>query len=531
MKFLFHNGVLGSLDQTTDPSDSLLVVDGVIADIGSYHKLKLSTDSKTEYINLEGKMLLPGLTDNHTHIGQWLKIKTGVSLENARSCNDIQQLLQDFIRKQTTSELEKQRWIAGYGLHKHLIKDYQNLDRKFLDHLPIQQPFAITTFDFHTKIVNSKALDVADITATTNDPEGGRIGRDSHGKPNGILYEKACNLISDVMPSATEIFLDSARLSSALQQLYTNGITSLHSMERFLDYQRVKDLLIGKLRVCWHIYHEDVDELIKNQITSYQGCQFSKFGTVKLFLDGSLGSETAFLSRPYNNNPENRGFPILEQGQLTEILSILFSNGLAVSVHTIGDSSTDLFLSSFEELKLKTDIAIPVGNRLEHLQFLNHSQIERISQHDLYCSMQPIHLSFDIPVIKKLCHPDLIKLAYPFSTMLQNRCRIGFGSDAPIADINPFLGVYYAVTRHYEDSVNYKGWTLGESICVDDALLAYTLRGAEGSLSSHYRGSLELGKRADLIVIKNYADKPSDYWREAKSYFTMIDGLVVHNQL
>jgi predicted amidohydrolase YtcJ len=531
MKHLFYNGNVITMDPTGRVADAILIEGNTISDVGSYHSLKPEADSKTIKIDLKGKTLLPGFIDNHTHLGEWMKRKTSANLESALCCDDVRKIFVKYRKKLKIHSEPQNCWLIGYGLHKHKLSDYNLINRKFLDSISPDLPLVLATFDLHTKCCNSIALKIAGITNQSSDPHGGSVGRFADGSPNGFLYEKACSLINDYLPQAQDISEANELFTSALEELYSYGLTGVHSMENYRSYLKSQDDLRDKLRICWHIYHEDKGDVIANGHRSYTGDEFSKFGTIKLFIDGALGSESAYISRPYTNNKDNYGYPIIYKEELTKILEDLFSNRLAVSVHSIGDSSTEIFLNSFEEIRNNKKIEIPSGNRLEHLQFLSKDQIARIASLNLYCSLQPVHLSFDIPVIKELCSPDLHPMAYPFSTLLKNKCRLGFGSDAPIADINPFQGIYYALTRADSSSPENKGWFAEESLNSIQAIAGYTIGGAEGALSNHRLGSLERGKLADLIVLEDFENKPAEYWKDAKSLLTMIDGKIVYSQL
>lgn len=299
-------------------------------------------------------------------------------------------------------------------------------------------------------------------------------------------------------------------------------------MENYADYLNYKDLFEQNLRVCWHIYDEDIEKVINNNHRSYSGDEFSKFGTIKTFLDGSLGSSSALLSK-YDHETEENFSLLLGKDEIRDLLFKCRENNLGLSFHSIGDKSTKILLDIIEQIYPDEKKISPLI-RLEHLQFLNEHDIARIKKRGLYCSMQPYHISFDIPIIES-SHPSLRDIAYPLSLFFDYGCDLGFGSDSPVADINPFAGIYSAITRKSDLDPQNESWTPQYCLTPTQALYGYTSGASIGSQSRSSLGTLKPGKIADMIVIDDYRQQPPEFWLQAHSYLTMINGRIVYNEL
>jgi hypothetical protein len=571
MKTLFHNGLIKTMEPAAcssrnydEPGEksklsgnrlptALLVENSKIRDIGETRQLlEEHTDGKTLRIDLKGRMLLPGFIDNHTHFFEYLKTERGVELKNAASLKDIKDLIETHLLKTSSAsaaaaninagmeadnpparKLNETEWIYCYNLEKHKIKDYGDLDIRFLDSISPDFPLVIQSKDYHTRCCNSAALNLIGIDRMTPDPAGGKIGRFSNGEPDGFLFEKAWTLLTDylkknIAPHSVKTNITSA-LPAALKKIYRYGITGLHCMENYNNYQAFRDIFDHKLRVCWHIYDEDIEEVIADKLISYSGSDFRRFGTIKTFLDGSLGSSTALLSTAIDGNNSTSASLLLEENELRELILKCKNNGLGLSVHSIGDLSTKIFLNLIDELYPKGEKVSPLI-RLEHLQFIDAHDRCRIKERGIYCSLQPYHISFDITLIESL-PSSLRDIAYPLAELFSLNCLTGFGSDAPIAEINPFWGIYCALTRKADLDPLRDSWTPHQRLTTEQALHGYTYGAALGSLSHKTLGSLTIGKAADLIVIDDYRQQPPEYWLEAKSYLTMINGRIVYNEL
>ncbi len=516
---------------TMDPElgvhDSLLIENNRIKELG-VPELSKSNDSSILKIDLKGKVLLPGFIDNHTHILEYLKEERIVDLKGTENLTEIADRIKAFLRKiPERQHIESStNWIICRNLDQSNIRDYNELDRQFLDRICSKYPVVLQSKDLHTRCCNSTALKYIGIDSKTPDPSGGKIGRRPDGTPDGFLYEKAWILVERFLKHNSP-YDYRASLSSGLNKLYRYGLTAVHTMENFSDFRQYADLFVDKLRVCWHIYDEDIDDVIDQGLTSYTGTEFKKFGTIKSFLDGALGSSTAFLSISDDSSSSSASL-LIEEDALINLIQKCRNNNLGLSFHSIGDKSTTVLLDVIDRLYSRGRVSPML--RLEHLQFLNSDDIERIRERGIYCSLQPYHISFDIPIIDKK-HRSLRNIAYPLKVIFDKGCRVGFGSDAPIADINPFTGIYSAITRKVHLDPAEESWLSEFLITPEQSINGYTRSGAYGSDSQKERGTLTPGKLADMIVIEDYRNKPADYWLEARSYLTIIDGKICYNEL
>jgi len=516
---------------TMDPGSgvhgSLLIERNRIKDVGVTES-SLFRDPTILKIDLRGKILLPGLIDNHTHILQYLKEEMYIDLLGAGNLKEIAERIEVFLKRVPESRKAEPltNWIICRNLNRNNISDYRDLNRQFLDSVSNEYPIVLQSRDLHTRCCNTIALNLIGIDSTTPDPAGGRIGRENDGTPDGFLYEKAWVMVEQFIKNNAP-FDYATSLSAALNKLYRYGLTSLHTMENFSDFEQYADIFVDKLRVCWHIFDEDIDKVIEHELRSYSGDEFKKFGTIKSFLDGALGSSTALLSI-YDDPDSSVASLLIEEDEISDLLKKCRSNKLGLSFHSIGDRSTTLLLDIID--KLYTDKRVSPMLRLEHLQFVNNRDIERIRRRGIYCSLQPYHISFDIPVIEGK-HRSLRDIAYPLKTIFSKGCQVGFGSDAPIADISPFTGIYSAITRKADLNSDNESWMPEFLVTPEQSIDGYTRGGSYGSGSQNDIGTLTPGKLADMIVIEDFRNKPAEFWLEAKSYLTIIDGKIRYNEL
>lgn len=539
MKTLFYNGTIMTMDPVIGDAESLLVEEDSIQAVGTYKELK-SSKNIGRRINLQGKVVLPGFIDNHTHFYQYLKEESSISLSKALSLRDIGLIIGKNLPSASLFDDPKAKnqavshpgencscWIVCSNLEQHRISDYDNLDRFFLDSITRVFPLVILSKDHHTICCNSLALRIIGIEKSTPEPPGGKIGRLSDGTPDGFLYEKAWVLLYNVLKKSEKSELES--LSSVLNKLYRLGITGLHTMENYDTYIENRDSFINRLRVCWHIYDDDIDKVIENNHISYQGNEFTRFGTIKTFLDGTLGSGTALLSLYPDKETASENYLTIDEEELTELVLKCRRSNLGLSFHSIGDKSTKIILNILNRIYGDKQAISPMI-RFEHLQFIDVSSLNRIKKHGIYCSLQPNHMDFDIPLIEKR-YSKMRNLAYPLSSFFTTGCKTGFGSDAPIADINPFTGIYCAITRNTAQDSHIRDWTPQYLLSPEQAVYGYTAGAAEGSLSHSRLGTLKPEKLADLIVIDDFRKESPEFWLDAHSYLTMINGDIKHNEI
>jgi predicted amidohydrolase YtcJ len=380
-------------------------------------------------------------------------------------------------------------------------------------------------------VVNTRALERAGITAATPDPPGGTIVRDERtGEPTGVLKDEAMSLVFRVMPAASPAERDEA-LRRAQQHALERGVTMVHDMGEWADLETYRRAhAAGTLRMRVYSFvplsaWERLRDLVNGE---GRGDDLLRWGGLKGFVDGSLGSTTAWFYEPYLDEPATSGLMVTDTAQLRHWIAAADAAGLQVAVHAIGERANDWLLDAFAAAASANG---PRDRRfrIEHAQHLSPAAIERFARMDVLPSMQPYHAIDDGRWAAKRIGPDRIERTYAFRSLLDSGARLMFGSDWTVAPIEPLLGIYAAVTRRTTDGANPDGWVPAQKISVDEALRAYTAANAWGAFMEDRLGTVQPGRLADLVVLSDDPRRidPAGI-PDVRVDFTIVGGDIVH---
>ena len=524
---LLYNAKIHTLNPRQPLASALLINhhhphEGRILAIGESQQLLSEFGGKAEQENLNGRTILPGLTDSHIHLRHYANALQSLDLfgANKQACLDkVAQL---------AAQTPPGNWIQGYGWSQ------DNWGGQFptaaeLDAVTREHPVLLMAVSLHAVWVNSTALQAAGIDASTPDPPKGRILRDAHGQPTGLILEEAMKNFDHVLPAPTaESTLK--LFEQAQENLWQMGITAVHDFDRipsFIALQTLNRQKRLKLRVTKNLPVESLDTIIASGLRSGFGDHLLRIGSIKAFADGALGSRTAAMLAPFNDAPDNRGMLLLDAEDLVEFGTKAIQNGLSLTVHAIGDAANHQMLNGFEQLRHyeKTHHLPHLRHRLEHVQLLHPGDLKRLAQLDLIASMQPIHATSDLEMAD-LGWGERSRYAYAWRTLLDANTKLTFGSDAPVDSPNPFFGLHAAVTRQRADGQpGPQGWYPQERIGLLEALQAYTTGPAFTAGMEDHIGMLAPGYLADLIVLER---DPfiilTDELRDLRPCATMLGG-------
>lgn len=479
----------------------------------------------TRHIELGGRLVVPGFSDSHTHFIDGGFALATVDLRPARSPREFAALLGRFAATQPAG-----RWITE-GSWDHESWPGGPLPRhEWIDSVTRNNPVAVNRLDGHMIVANSLALQLAGITRDTPDPPGGTIVRDARtGEPTGVLKDGAMQLIWRVMPEPSQEELDDA-LHRAQANAVAHGVTMITDMggwNGLATYRRAHERGELKIRVyafvpidSWarmhdYILHEGIGDLRL------------KWGGVKGFVDGSLGSTTAWFYKPYDDAPNTSGLIVTDTAKLRGWALAADNAHLQVALHAIGDHANDWTLDLYEWINAQNG-SRDRRYRIEHAQHLTPQAIPRFAQLGVLPSMQPYHAIDDGRWAQKRIGPERIKTTYAFRSLLDAGARLMFGSDWTVAPLDPLLGIYAAATRRTIDDANPNGWIPEQKISVEDALRAYTVNNAYGAFSEHELGTLERTKRGDMVVLANNILKIDPVKiKDARVDFTIVNGEVI----
>lgn len=504
--------------------EALAVENGVITETGNNVNLKPLAKRGYKVIDLKKRCVVPGMIDSHLHMLGLGNLFGRVNLDGIDSLDGVRKIL-----KKAAVKLKKNQWLRGRGWDKNLWgEDFP--DKTILDDIT-DTPIALNSKDGHLIWVNSAALKICGITKRTVDPSGGMILRDSSGEPTGILQENAVNLVTDKIPFQS-YYEKMEAIKAAQKHLLKFGITGVGDCDtRPTLISKYKELeKNGKLhlRVFKMIDPDDLEFANKYNLRTGKGTEHFRIGCLKLFADGALGSQTAYMFKPFIRSKGNVGIETLTPAQLDDFVSRAEKIGISVATHAIGDKASFQVLQAYSKLASRyAENGLKL--RIEHAQILRKKDIPLFVKYGVIASMQPIHATSDRDISDRYLGARA-RYAYPFKTLLQSGATLAFGSDAPIETADPFAGIHAAVTRKRAGESR-KAWNPEEKITVRQALRAYTQGAAIACCFDDITGEIAVGKRADFVVVSDDIFKiGSDKIHQIKALATVIDGKVVYGR-
>jgi len=501
---------------------AIAVAGGQVIAVGSDQEIESYLTAETVRIDLGGRRVVPGLMDAHTHFIDGGFELASVALRDAASPAEFSRRIAEFAHDHAGE------WVLG-GTWDHELWGGELPRRDWIDSLTTDTPVFVTRLDGHMSLANTAALDLAGITADTPDPSGGTIVRYADGRPTGILKDAAQQLMSDAIPDRSEAELDRA-LQAAAQHAVSRGVTMIADMGSWAGLEtyrraRAKDAL--PLRVYSVVPLATHDRLASYVAEHGRGDERLFWGGLKGFVDGSLGSTTAWFYDPYADEPGTTGLMVTDTTELRSAILEADRDGFHLIVHAIGDRANDWLLDVYAAARAAH------GDRdrrfrIEHAQHLSRSAISRFGPDGVIASMQPYHAIDDGRWAGKRIGPDRVKTTYAFRDLLAAEAPVAFGSDWTVAPIDPMLGIYAAVTRRTIDGANPEGWVPEQKISVEQALTAYTSAAAHACYLEDRLGTLEPGNYADLVVLSHdiFTIDPIEI-EGVKVDLTMVEGKVV----
>ncbi|HEX3081575.1 MAG TPA: amidohydrolase [Puia sp.] len=519
---IYFNAQVWTGDSANPSAKAIAIKDSLILYVGNdYHEY---SDSHTSLIDLEGKMVVPGFIDNHVHFLDGGYYLANIDLRDAKSKSEFIAVFHHY-----TDSAKGKSWIRG-GNWDHEAWGGELPRATWIDSISGEHPVFISRYDGHMGLANSIALKMAGITKNTSNPPGGEIVKDPKtGEPTGILRDEATNLVYNIITNLSEKELDESLHRSASHAL-SHGFTQVHDMGTYggwidmATYRRAE--AAGNLPIRIYSFvaisgWEKLDSFVKK---NGRGNDLLHWGGLKGFVDGSLGSTTAWFYKPYLDAPKSTGLQVTDTIRLRKWVLSADSAGLQVACHAIGDRANDWILNVYEEaenLHPNKDHRF----RVEHAQHLTQEAIERFARLKVVPSMQPFHAIDDGKWAAKRLDSPRLKRTYVFRSLLETNANLTFGSDWPVAPLDPIAGIYAAVTRRTLDDKNPGGWFPEQKITVEQALRCYTANNAWAGFQEQKTGKLKAGMLADLTVLSEdlFSIAPENI-RNTKILLTVVNG-------
>jgi len=519
------NANIRTMDANRTIARSIAVLNGKIIAIGSDADTKPSIGPKTRIIDAKGKTIIPGFNDAHVHFMETGQQLSSVDLRDAKTPEEFVRRIKDFAAK-----LPKGRWILG-GKWDHENWTPNNLPTAaMIDVVTPDNPVFIDRLDGHMALANSLAMKLASVTKDTKDVDGGLIVRETSREPTGVVKDAAMNYFAAVIPVPSfeqkiEFALAATGHAASL------GVTSVQDMSAGTDvgvYQELSRQGRLKTRVYGCSQLSDYKRWEQTGLRYAFGDAMVRVGCLKGFADGSLGSTTAWLFEPYLDDPKTTGLASEDIPKTPGLVLAADKAGLQINIHAIGDKANATVLDIFEKT-IKANGERDRRFRIEHAQHLRQEEIKRFGALKVVASMQPVHLIDDGRWAGKRLGNDRLKGTYAFRTLLDTGGVLAFGSDSPVASLNPLFGIYAAVTRRTTDDKNPSGWIPEQKITVDEAVRAFTHGSAYAEFQENVKGTLEIGKLADFVVLSEdiFIIDPIKIG-DAKVLITILDGKVVY---
>lgn len=495
---IYTNGAIWTGASDHPWAEALAISDGQLVAVGDAATVEALQGTSTEVVDLEGHFVVPGFIDNHTHFMNGGFQLASVDLRSADSPEEFARRIGAF-----AETLPEERWILN-GDWDHEAWGGTLPERSWIDNLTPHHPVLVNRLDGHMALANTKALALAGVTAATPDPPGGTIVRDVNGEPTGVLKDEAMTLVYQVVPERSEEELDEA-LQRAMDHAVSLGVTQVHDMgtwTHWATYRRAAAAGRLKLRLYSFVPLATWARLDSVVAAAGRGDAWLRWGGLKGFVDGSLGSTTAWFYEPYTDEPQTAGLLVTDTTALRTAVVAADAAGLHVAVHAIGDRANDWLLDVFADAEHQNE-SRDRRFRIEHAQHLSREALTRFHAQGVIPSMQPFHAIDDGRWAEKRIGPERILTTYAFRSLLDADAPLTFGSDWTVAPLSPLQGIAAAVLRQTIDGANPDGWVPKEKISVEQALRAYTANNAYAGFQEDILGTLEVGKRADFVVLSD----------------------------
>lgn len=528
---VLYNGRVLTLDPARPEARATAVQGDTILAVGTDDEVLALAGPRTRRIDLAGRLVLPGLVDSHGHLRSLGEQLAGLDLRGVAGPEEAARRA-----REAAARLGPGEWVTGAGWDENLWPG-----RRLPDHRPLtaavpDRPVWLLRVDWHTGWANRAALEAAGVTRATPDPPGGRVVRDRSGEPTGLLVGSALDLVGRAQPPPSgERLKEWLRL--ALWRCAEVGLTEVHDaaddpgeVAAFRGLADAGELPI-RVYLMWKAYEGRAADPLLDQPVFVNYRDRLTLRTIKLLIDGTMGSRGAAFFEDYSDDPGNRGFLSASPEEIRRVTERALRKGYQVATHAIGDRAIHLVAGAYEQA-LEAVPARDPRLRIEHLQCVRREDLARLARLGVIASMQPIHAVDEQAWGEARVGPGRAKGLYALRWVLDAGMKIAAGSDFPVADESPLAGIHAALTRQDRSGEPPGGWHPEHRLTLEEALRAYTADAAYASFEEDRKGRVAPGLWADLTVLDRdiTAIPPSEIPRAGVA-LTVVGGRIVHEAL
>ncbi len=527
------NGHVVTVDDAVPEAQAIAIKGDRVAALGSSAEMRRYVGPSTQVIDLHGQLAIPGLTDGHAHFTGVGEAQLNLNLMSTTSWEQIVGMVGEAVKGAKPGE-----WIVGRGWHqeKWTSRPQPNVEgfptHASLDAVSPNNPVVLTHASGHASFVNAKAMAISDINRSTPNPRGGEILKDANGNPTGLLRETASGLVRTERG-------DEARTRRALelasQEALSKGLTSFQDAGSSFSTIDLMQKMIdeGKIGVRLWVMVGEPNQRAASQLAKYRMIDYGNghltVRAIKRYMDGALGSRGAWLLEPYRDKPDSVGLNTSPLSEITEAARLAIANDYQLCVHAIGDRANRETLNIFEDAFKANPGKRDLRWRIEHAQHLSAQDIPRFGQLGVIASMQGIHATSDAPfVIERLGARRAEEGAYVWQKLMKSGAVVSNGTDAPVEDVDPIPNYYATVTRRTKEG---KPFFPEQRMSRMDALKSMTLSPAYAAFQEDSRGSLKVGKLADVTVLsKDITVVTDDEIQSARVTYTIVGGKILYKK-
>ncbi len=536
-------GNIVTVSKAMPKAQALAVRGDRIVAIGDDASVKKLVGSKTQVLELGGKLTVPGLIESHAHFMSLGYSLMRLDLTTASNFDDIVAQVGEAAAKAEPGE-----WILGRGWHQ---EKWNKTPEPNVDGLPIHtalsevspdNPVFLSHASGHSAMANAKAMELAGVTKSTPDPDGGEIVHDAAGEPIGVFRETAQGLLGKARQAAEEgrtpeqVLAEQKKAAAlAAERCLSWGITTFHdagvSFETVDFFKQLVDA--GELPLRLYVMLSEDNAALAEKMDEYRmigyGDNRLTVRTIKRLIDGALGSHGAWLLEPYDSRPSSTGLNTEPIDAMKEVAQLAVEHDFQVATHAIGDRGNRETLDIYEEALKPTGDSAARRWRIEHAQHIHPDDLPRFAELGVLAAMQGVHCTSDGPwVFKRLGAERAEAGAYMWRTLLDSGARISNGTDAPVERVDPMANFYASVARRMANGKVFFG---DQKMTRQEALHSYTMAGAYVGFEEELKGSLEVGKLADIAVLsQDLLTVPEEQIPATKAVYTIVGGKIVYQK-